>query len=188
MAFTSANPGEGVSHTVRFFSEKLGSRNGKPTLVLKAAQVPNLRFTDILDMPAMRMTMVNLWSVLTDAVGGENGNSNGNSHGHGNGVGKLLNREKLRQLESEKGLKLLQSLRPHFDYVLIDCPSISTSYEAATLAPDVDGVVLVVEADRTKRDQIFRARQTIEMAKGSLMGLVLNRRRHVVPEWFYRRL
>ena len=56
------------------------------------------------------------------------------------------------------------------------------------VAPDVDGVVLVVEADRTKRDQIFRARQTIEMAQGQLMGLVLNRRRHVVPEWFYKRL
>jgi hypothetical protein len=142
--------------------------------------VPSLRFTDLLDMPAMRMTVVNLWSVIEDAVGTDNG--------HGNGNGKSLNREKLRQLESETGLNLLKSLRPHFDYVLIDCPSISTSFEAVTLAPDVDGVVLVVEADKTKRDQIFRARRTIELANGSMMGLVLNRRRHVVPEWFYRRL
>ncbi len=56
------------------------------------------------------------------------------------------------------------------------------------LAPEVDGVVLVVEADRTKRDQILRARRTIEMANGKLMALVLNKRRHVVPEWIYRLL
>jgi Mrp family chromosome partitioning ATPase len=96
--------------------------------------------------------------------------------------------EKLQPLESQTGLDLLRALGANFDYALIDCPSISTSPEAAMVAPDVDGVVLVVEADRTKRDQIFRARQTIEMAQGRLMGLVLNRRRHVVPEWFYKRL
>jgi len=48
--------------------------------------------------------------------------------------------------------------------------------------------VLVVEADRTKRDQILRVRQTIEMAQGELMAMVLNKRRHVVPDWLYRRL
>jgi len=180
VAFTSANPGEGVSHVVRFFAKKLGSQTGRPTLVLNAQQLPTLRLIDILDMPGMQTMVGNLWSALEEAVGTDGG--------HGNGVGKSLDREKLRQLESETGLKLLRSLRAHFDYALIDCPPITASYEAVSLAPDVDGVVLVVEADRTKRDQIFRARQTIEMAKGSLMGLVLNRRRHVVPDWFYRRL
>ena len=52
----------------------------------------------------------------------------------------------------------------------------------------VDGVILVVEADRTKRDQIQRAQQTIEMANGKLLGLVLNKRRYVVPKWIYRGL
>jgi Mrp family chromosome partitioning ATPase len=56
------------------------------------------------------------------------------------------------------------------------------------LAPGVDGVVLVVEADRTKRDQIQRAQRTIEMANGNLLGLVLNKRRYVVPRWLYRKL
>ena len=76
----------------------------------------------------------------------------------------------------------------HYAHTLIDCPSIGASHEATVLAPNVDGVVLVVEADRTKRDQILRVRQTIEMAQGELMALVLNKRRHVVPEWLYRML
>ena len=180
MAFTSANPGEGVSHVVQFFAEKLASQTGKPTLVVNAERLRSLHVTDLVNLPGLRTKVGNLWSVPEKASGDNNGN--------GNGTGKLPDHGKLRQLESETGLDLLQALGATFDYTLIDCPSISSSYEAAMLAPDVDGVVLVVEADRTKRDQIFRARQTIEMAKGNLMGLVLNRRRHVVPEWFYRRL
>jgi Mrp family chromosome partitioning ATPase len=177
VAFTSANPGEGVSYVVQFFAEKLASQTGKPTLVVNAERLESLRATDLMDMPETRTKVERFWS-------GPNGNGNGN----GNGTDHSLEHEKLRELESETGLGLLHALRASLGYTLIDCPSIATSYEAAMLAPDVDGMVLVVAADRTKRDQIFRARQTIEMAKGNLMGLVLNRRRHVVPEWFYRRL
>lgn len=180
VAFTSANPGEGVSHVVQFFAEKLASQTGKPTLIVNAERLRSLRVIDLMNMPGMGTKVGNLWSVPDEA--------SGNNNGRGNGTAKSLDHEKLQKLESETGLDLLQALGANFDYTLIDCPSISTSHEAAMLAPDVDGVVLVVEADRTKRDQIFRARQTIEMAKGNLMGLVLNRRRHVVPEWFYRRL
>jgi Mrp family chromosome partitioning ATPase len=180
VAFTSANPGEGVSHVVQFFAEKLAGQTGKPTLVVNADRLRSLRITDLMNLPGMRTKVGNLWS-LPDGP-------SGNHNGGGNGAGKSTGYEKPQPLEAETGLDLLQALGANFEHTLIDCPSISTSYEAALLAPNVDGVVLVVEADRTKRDQIFRARQTIEMAKGNLMGLVLNRRRHVVPEWFYRRL
>ena len=188
VAFTSANPGEGVSHVVQFFAEKLAGQTGKPTLVVNAEQLKNLRAVDLMDMPGMGTKVDNARPGHDEAFGNGNGYGNGNGNGNGNGTGKSPEHEWLRELESETGIDLLHALRPNLGYTLIDCPSIATSYEAAMLAPEVDGVVLVVAADRTKRDQIFRARQTIEMAKGTLMGLVLNRRRHVVPNWFYRRL
>jgi Mrp family chromosome partitioning ATPase len=176
LAFTSANPGEGVSHVVQVFAEKLASQTGKPTLVVNAERLRSLHVTDLLSLPGIRTKAGTPCSVPNEASGNNNGHGNG-AHAPDHGG-----------LESERGLSLLQALSTNFDYTLIDCPAINTSSDAAMLAPDVDGVVLVVEADRTKRDQIFRARQTIEMAQGNLMGLVLNRRRHVVPEWFYRRL
>ena len=184
VAFTSANPGEGVSHVVQYFAEKLSSHTGKPTLVVDSERLRSLCVNDLLNMPGIPAS--NVWSVPNEVRSVNNRHGNGN--GNGNGTSKLLDPEQSRQLESETGLALLHARGAIFDYTLIDCPSISASYEAAMLAPDVDGVVLVVEADRTKRDQIFRARQTIEMAKGNLIGMVLNRRRHVVPEWVYRRL
>jgi Mrp family chromosome partitioning ATPase len=195
VAFTSANPGEGVSHVVQFFAGKLASQMGKPTLVLTADRLRSLGVTDLMNIPGMQTKVGNLWTVPAEVSGHGNGNGNGhanrngNGNGHGNGnAGKLRGDEQVQYLESKSGVDLLQSFGAIFDYTLIDCPSISSSHEISLLAPNVDGVVLVVQADRTKRDQIFRAKQTIEMAKGNLMGLVLNRRRHVVPEWFFRRL
>jgi Mrp family chromosome partitioning ATPase len=184
VAFTSANPGEGVSHVVQFFAEKLASLTGKSILVVNAERLPSLQITDLMNLPGLPKKVGNHLSISGEASA-TSGNGNGN--GNGNGAGKLPHPER-QPLESQTGLDLLRALGANFDYALIDCPSISTSPEAAMVAPDVDGVVLVVEADRTKRDQIFRARQTIEVAQGRLMGLVLNRRRHVVPDWFYKRL
>jgi Mrp family chromosome partitioning ATPase len=79
-------------------------------------------------------------------------------------------------------------LRREYRYVLIDCPSLKDSHDAVTLAPLVDGVVLVVEANRTQKDQLLYAERIIEAAHGRLLGHILNRRSYVVPEWLHRRM
>jgi Mrp family chromosome partitioning ATPase len=79
-------------------------------------------------------------------------------------------------------------LRQEFRYVLIDCPSLKDSHDAITLAPLVDGVVLVVEANRTRKDQILYAERAIEAGRGRLLGHILNRRSYVVPDWLHRRM
>jgi len=82
----------------------------------------------------------------------------------------------------------IQQLRRHFDYVLLDCPSLRTAGDVFSLAPLVDGVVLVIEANRTKKEHIQNVTRRIEAARGRLLGHVLNRRVYVVPEWLYARL
>ena len=56
------------------------------------------------------------------------------------------------------------------------------------LASMVDGIVIVVEAGQSRRDEILNAQRTIENAGGNFLGFVLNKRRYPVPEWLYRRL
>ncbi len=75
-----------------------------------------------------------------------------------------------------------------YQYVLIDCPSLRETQDAIRLAPLVDGVVLVVEANRTQKEQLSYAERTVESAKGKILGLVLNKRSYVVPDWLSRRL
>jgi len=62
------------------------------------------------------------------------------------------------------------------------------SSEAAVLASRVDGVVVVVEAGHSRRDEILNAQRTVLQAGGKFLGFVLNRRRYPVPEWLYKRL
>ena len=179
LAFTSANPGEGVSHVVRVLASQLATQTGRPTMMVEAGRMAQLRAPELTNIPSAcaRTNVTNLW--LLRKATPANGNGNGS---------KPTNQAEPGLPEAANHLDPVEALRATFAHTLIDCPPLSASYEAALLAPKVDGVVLVVEADRTKRDQILRARHTIESTNGRLMAVVLNKRRHLVPEWLYRRL
>ena len=72
--------------------------------------------------------------------------------------------------------------------MLIDCPAIREGNDLLSLAPFVDGIILVVEAGGTRKEQILHAEKAIGFARGKLLGHILNKRRYDVPEWLYRRL
>ena len=83
---------------------------------------------------------------------------------------------------------LIARWRSDFEYVLLDCPSSGTGSEATAFAQHVDGIILVVEANRTKSQQLKLTEHQLQMAGGNILGYVLNKRRYLVPEWIYRRL
>jgi non-specific protein-tyrosine kinase len=70
--------------------------------------------------------------------------------------------------------ELLTSLRESGDdtYVIIDCPPILATSEPTLLSKMVEGVILVVMADRTPRESVRRAIQSIDREK--IIGIVLN--------------
>jgi Mrp family chromosome partitioning ATPase len=90
--------------------------------------------------------------------------------------------------EVDTGLDSVDALRVTFDNILIDCRSLHNASDAAVLASSVDGVVVVVEAGQSRREEIINAQRTIEQAGGKFLGFVLNKRRYPVPEWLYKRL
>jgi capsular exopolysaccharide synthesis family protein len=62
-----------------------------------------------------------------------------------------------------------------YDTVIIDSPPVLTVADPNLLAPLVDGVVLVVDASRTRRAQLAKAIQSLEASGGRILGIVLNR-------------
>ena len=52
----------------------------------------------------------------------------------------------------------------------------------------VDGVVIVVEADKTRWPVVQSVREKIVQHGGRLLGMVLNKRRYYIPEFIYKRL
>jgi polysaccharide biosynthesis transport protein len=78
-------------------------------------------------------------------------------------------------LGSERLSKLLTQLREDFKIVLIDTPPVLTVADARVLSSKVDGVVLVVEAGKTPRDLVERARSQLVSAGANVLGMALNR-------------
>ena len=84
--------------------------------------------------------------------------------------------------------ELIEQVGESFDWIIVDGPPVLDSPDAAPLAGAVDGVVLVVEADRTKRPVLVRSADLLRNAGARILGSVLDRRRHVIPEFIYRRI
>lgn len=76
---------------------------------------------------------------------------------------------------------ILTRLRPQFDFIVVDAPPVNGYAEVAVLAPRMDGVILVVEADRTPVLEAENAKRSLDRVGARLFGVVLNRQRAYVP-------
>jgi capsular exopolysaccharide synthesis family protein len=89
-------------------------------------------------------------------------------------------------LGSEKMTALIGDLRKQFDYVLFDTPPLLAVTDGLVLGAKLDGLILVVWAERTSREALKRAREKLDMAKIKTLGVILNNliiRKH---DYYYR--
>ena len=78
-------------------------------------------------------------------------------------------------LGSPKMEKLVAEMKDRYPdrYCIFDCPPVLTVSDALVFSAYVDGVILVVRAGETSRDQI---RKAVELLEGSnILGVVMNR-------------
>lgn len=94
----------------------------------------------------------------------------------------------IRFFKSDWFDKFLTPAQAEFDYIILDGPPILRVPESLFVSCKVDGVILVVEAGKTKKHLAQRAIQQIEDVGGKIIGVVLNRRKNYIPEWIYRHL
>lgn len=73
-----------------------------------------------------------------------------------------------------------------FDLAIVDCEPITEIGDAAALSPFVDGFIVVIGAERTRRAVAQRALADLRAAGGAPLGVVLNRTRRPIPKWLYR--
>lgn len=77
-------------------------------------------------------------------------------------------------LASPRMRTLLDELAKKADMVLIDCPPVLPVADATILASMVDGVLLVLQADHTRRQAVREATENLLKVGGRLIGVVLN--------------
>jgi capsular exopolysaccharide synthesis family protein len=102
------------------------------------------------------------------------------------GGGSLLG--PLGLFESDKFDLFIKIIRERYDYVILDAPPVPIFSEFRVLCNKVDGVVLVINSEKTRRQVAIKAKKEIDNAGGKLLGAVLNRRKFYIPKWIYRRL
>jgi capsular exopolysaccharide synthesis family protein len=91
-------------------------------------------------------------------------------------------------LISERMKARSAELRKEFDFVIVDAPPMARYADAIGLGQLSDGIVLVLEAESTRRET---ARMVVENLRSSgiqVLGAVLNKRTFPIPEKIYNKL
>jgi Mrp family chromosome partitioning ATPase len=186
LAFASASAGDGAGKVAQLFAAELARHTGRRTLAIDSKRLQRLGVEDYLQMPwnCHPTNIDNLWMLPAQKSKRRNGRG---EQADVSGRSFLMRVPKDGE-EVDTGLGAVDALRVSFDNILIDCGSITNSTDAALLGSSVDGVVIVVDAGQSRRDEILNSQRMIETAGGKFLGFVLNKRRYPVPEWLYRRL
>jgi capsular exopolysaccharide synthesis family protein len=78
-------------------------------------------------------------------------------------------------LGSPETRRFLQEFKDRFDVVVIDSPPVLALTDAQVLCSQVDGVVMIVAAESTGKDEVQRAQAMLRHAGGRLLGAVFNK-------------
>lgn len=77
-------------------------------------------------------------------------------------------------LQSRAMAALLRELRSAYDVIIIDAPPLLPVTDAALIASQVDGAVVVVRHGRTTREQLAAARERLDAVGAHTLGAVFN--------------
>lgn len=92
------------------------------------------------------------------------------------------------QLNSPRLGEVLQHLRQRHDFIVIDSPPAAMSLDGIAISRHADGVILVVEAEKTRSTAIRKLQERITKSGGHILGIVLNKRNYYIPSFIYKYL
>lgn len=169
MMLTSPNPDEGKSTTAANLGVIMAQADLKTVLVdadlrrptlHKTFQVSNLEgLTDLLRVPGvdisdhLKSTGIENLQVITSGP---------------------LPPNPSEMLSSQRMINLLQELKEIADVIIFDSPPVLAVTDATVLSRQVDGVILVTQARRTRRGATRQAIERLEHVGGRILGCVLN--------------
>jgi Mrp family chromosome partitioning ATPase len=181
LQIVAATPGEGASTVAREFAFLAGTTGRRRTLLIDADRAdPQIGKSFGCDT---RFGLIDcLWDRVDDAdvlhaIAGTLLS-----------VACLIGSRGPSAVDADTLREIYGGLRDHYDLVVIDCPSVAGG-RFADLSPEAaDGIVLVVQAEKTRPAVISHAKSLVEQAGGRLLGAVLNKRTNYIPEFLYRML
>ncbi|GJL56962.1 MAG: exopolysaccharide biosynthesis protein [Nitrospirales bacterium] len=83
-------------------------------------------------------------------------------------------------------IDLWKPVREQFSLILLDSTPANFSAESLAISGTVDGVVLVVEAEKTRSVIARSVKEQILMYNGNLLGIVFTKRKFHIPKFLYK--
>lgn len=77
-------------------------------------------------------------------------------------------------LHSESMKKLLIELRSAYDYIIVDFPALGDVIDAAVLAPQLDGMLVVAREGVCCRDTLAECVEQLKLSDAKILGFVVN--------------
>jgi polysaccharide biosynthesis transport protein len=167
LMITSAVPGDGKSTTAANLSAVLASAGERVLLI--SADLRKPRIHQFFDIPNRQG--------LSDILEGRLPPSwSGNRDGDGVSVitSGPLRTNPAELLHSPMMAEVLDEQSKHYDVILVDCPPILGLADALTVAPLVDGVLLVAAPKVSRVGAVQQSREQIAQVGGRILGGVLN--------------
>jgi capsular exopolysaccharide synthesis family protein len=78
-------------------------------------------------------------------------------------------------ISSHKMAEFIDQAKGEFEFILLDTPPIAVVTDASILARAVDGVILVLESEKTSRRALPRVDQLLKEARARLIGVLFNK-------------
>lgn len=94
----------------------------------------------------------------------------------------------IQALEPMKFRSLLETLAPTYSFIVVDGPSVNAFPESLLYAPQVDRVLLVVSAGKTRVPVAAKALAKLAEVGCAHAEVILNRRTFVIPQAIYEKL
>lgn len=166
IAITSSVSGEGS--TIVAINLALALSNSNKTLLIDS-NYSNNKTSEIFGVTSN----IGLKEIIFDNAKVEDAIVKNNDNLHIISTGDI-NVNTISLLDSKQFDELLEEFNKDYDYIIIDTPAIQASADAKLLLRKVDGSILVIKAESTKKDIIKSTIKDIDNLSSNLIGIAFN--------------
>ncbi len=81
--------------------------------------------------------------------------------------------------------EFLGQQRQEFDYILLDTPPVGLFSDPLAIAPRTDGVLLVIDAQKTRKGSYWQSVRSLRAVRANLLGTIMNKAKVSVGDSYY---
>lgn len=91
-------------------------------------------------------------------------------------------------IASKKAGMFFASLKnnTNYDIVIIDTPPIGAVADAAAIAAQTDGAIVIIEAGKTTAQRLKSTHDSLKTVKADLLGIIINKKKHSSANYGYK--